>query len=135
MKDSPDFDFFTKVILIDKKVSQPLYIQVSQQIINVIQRNYFSKGTMLPGTRLLSKLLKVHRNTAVAIYNELASQGWVEIIPNKGTFVLETPRKRIKLLISEQQLKTLASNIIREQEEGAIKKTYLIKQNTNGKKK
>ena len=51
------------------------------------------------------------------------------------TLVSETPRKRIKLLISEQQLKTLASNIIREQEEGAIKKTYLIKQNTNGKKK
>jgi hypothetical protein len=51
------------------------------------------------------------------------------------TLVSETPRKRIKLLISEQQLKTLASNIIREQEEGTIKKTYLIKQNTNGKKK
>jgi len=104
MKDSPDFDFFTKVILIDKKVSQPLYIQVSQQIINVIQRNYFSKGTMLPGTRLLSKLLKVHRNTAVAIYNELASQGWVEIIPNKGTFVLETPRKRIKMKASSEKI-------------------------------
>jgi len=51
------------------------------------------------------------------------------------TLVRETPRKRIKLLISEQQLKTLASNIIREQEEGAIRKTYLVKQNTNGKKK
>ncbi len=51
------------------------------------------------------------------------------------TLVSETPRKRIKLLISEQQLKTLASNIIREQEEGIIRKTYLVKQNTNGKKK
>ncbi|MDP4988849.1 MAG: PLP-dependent aminotransferase family protein, partial [Polaribacter sp.] len=61
MKDSPDFDFFTKVIVVDKRLSQPIYIQVSQQIINAIQRNYFSKGNMLPGTRLLSKLLQVHR--------------------------------------------------------------------------
>jgi hypothetical protein len=51
------------------------------------------------------------------------------------TLVSETPVKRTKLLITEQQLKTLASDIIREQEEGVIRKTYLIKQNTNGKKK
>ncbi|MDP4989525.1 MAG: GntR family transcriptional regulator, partial [Polaribacter sp.] len=104
MNDSPDFDFFTQLIGIEKKTSNPIYIQVSQQIINAIQRNYFSKGTMLPGTRLLSKLLQVHRNTAVAIYNELASQGWVEIIPNKGTFVLETPRKRIKMKASSEKI-------------------------------
>jgi hypothetical protein len=51
------------------------------------------------------------------------------------TLVSETPRKRIKLLITERQLKILGSNIIREQEEGTIRKTHLIKQNENGKKK
>jgi GntR family transcriptional regulator/MocR family aminotransferase len=104
MKDSPDFDFFTQLILINKSASQPIYIQVSQQIINSIQRSYFTKGTLLPGTRILSKLLNVHRNTAVAIYNELASQGWVEIIPNKGTFVLETARKSIKMKASSEKI-------------------------------
>lgn len=104
MNDSPDFNFFKQLIGIEKNASNPIYIQVSQQIINAIQRNYLSKGTMLPGTRLLSKLLQVHRNTAVAIYNELASQGWVEIIPNKGTFVLETPRKSIKMKGSSEKI-------------------------------
>jgi hypothetical protein len=51
------------------------------------------------------------------------------------TLVSETPRKRIKLLITEHQLKNLADAIIREQEDGTIKKTYLIKQNSNGQKK
>jgi GntR family transcriptional regulator/MocR family aminotransferase len=41
----------------------------------------------LPGTRIFSQLINVHRNTAVAVYDELASQGWVEIIANKGTFI------------------------------------------------
>lgn len=104
MNNSPDFEFFTQLIGIEKNASNPLYIQVSQQIINAIQRNYFSKGVMLPGTRLLSKLLKVHRNTAVAIYKELASQGWVEIIPNKGTFVSETTRKSIKMKGSSENI-------------------------------
>ena len=76
MIDSPVFTLFKQLITFDKKIPQPVYIQVSQQIINAIQRRYLTKGTILPGTRNLSKILNVHRNTAVAIYDELASQGW-----------------------------------------------------------
>ena len=97
MKDSPVIALFKELIVFDKSTSQPVYIQVSQQIINAIQRRYLNKGTMLPGTRALGQLLKIHRNTAVAIYEELASQGWVEIIPNKGTFVLEPELKITKI--------------------------------------
>ena len=97
MIDSPVFTLFKQLITFDKKIPQPVYIQVSQQIINAIQRRYLTKGTILPGTRNLSKILNVHRNTAVAIYDELASQGWVEIIPNKGTFVLEIVKKSPKI--------------------------------------
>src|SRR5690606_177558 len=64
------------------------YVQIAQHIINAVQRGYLSAGTMLPGTRGLGSLLKIHRNTAVAVYDELASQGWVEIVPNKSTFIL-----------------------------------------------
>jgi hypothetical protein len=54
---------------------------------------------------------------------------------NLTTLVNETPRKRIKLLITEQQLKNLAGLIIREQENGSINKIHLIKTNTNAQKK
>jgi GntR family transcriptional regulator/MocR family aminotransferase len=36
----------------------------------------------------LSQILEVHRNTIVAVYDELFAQGWVESLPNKGTFVI-----------------------------------------------
>jgi len=104
MIDSPVNTLFKQLINLDKSISQPLYLQVSRQIINAIQRNYLTKGTMLPGTRVLSQLLKVHRNTAVAIYEELASQGWVEIIPNKGTFVLEPEQKTAKIKATSQKI-------------------------------
>ena len=104
MKDSPVNTLFKQLISLDKSISQPLYLQVSVQIINAIQRRYLTKGTMLPGTRVFSQLLKVHRNTAVAIYEELASQGWVEIIPNRGTFVLETEKNTIKINATSQKI-------------------------------
>ena len=104
MKDSPVNALFKQLIDFDKNLSQPVYIQVSQQIINAIQRRYLTKGTMLPGTRVLGQLLKIHRNTAVAIYEELASQGWVEITPNKGTFVLEPEQKTAKIKATSQKI-------------------------------
>ncbi|GGK44436.1 MULTISPECIES: aminotransferase-like domain-containing protein [Flavobacteriaceae] len=104
MIDSPVNTLFKQLINLDKSKSQPLYLQASEQIINAIQRSYLNKGTMLPGTRVLSQLLKVHRNTAVAIYEELASQGWVEIIPNKGTFVLEPEQNKAKIKATSQKI-------------------------------
>ena len=94
---SPVSKILTQLITIDKTIVQPVYIQVAQQIVNAIQRRYLSKGIRLPGTRALAQLLKIHRNTAVAIYDELASQGWVDIRANKGTFVLVPEQTTIKI--------------------------------------
>ncbi|NIJ45977.1 GntR family transcriptional regulator/MocR family aminotransferase [Wenyingzhuangia heitensis] len=104
MKDSPVNLLFKQLIDFDKSLTQPVYIQISQKIINVIQRRYLTKGAILPGTRVLSQILKIHRNTAVAVYEELASQGWVEIIPNKGTFVLEPELKTAKIRANSLQV-------------------------------
>ena len=104
MLDSPVKDFLKENITVDKTVSKPLYLQASEQIAAVIQRGFINKGTALPGTRILSKLLKINRNTAVAIYEELASQGWIEIIPNKGTFVLDLEHKTAKIKATIQKL-------------------------------
>lgn len=88
MINSPVNKKLKELISIDKSNVQPVYIQVAQQIINAVQRGYLTKGSKLPGTRVLGQLLSIHRNTAVSIYEELASQGWVDIVANKGTFVL-----------------------------------------------
>ena len=93
MTDSPVNSLLKKLIHFDKSSGSPVYIQISEQIIHAIQQNYLEKDSLLPGTRVFSQILHVHRNTAVAVYNELASQGWVEIIANKGTFVLIPEQK------------------------------------------
>jgi GntR family transcriptional regulator/MocR family aminotransferase len=97
MIDSPVNVLLKRLIHFDKSSVSPVYIQISQQIINAIQRSYLAGGSILPGTRTFSQLINVHRNTAVAVYDELASQGWVEIIANKGTFIA-VPEQRTATL-------------------------------------
>lgn len=101
---SPVGAVLKQIITYDKSIAQPVYVQVAQQIVNAIQRGYLVKGAKLPGTRTLSQLLQVHRNTAVAIYEELASQGWVEIIANKGTFVLLPEQTSAKIKATAQKI-------------------------------
>lgn len=51
------------------------------------------------------------------------------------TFVQEEPKRRIKMIITENQFRTLAGNVLLLQEQNQIRKTYLIKTNTNAQKK
>ncbi|UKM65297.1 PLP-dependent aminotransferase family protein [Flavobacteriaceae bacterium GSB9] len=101
---SPVLHLFKKFIDFDKSNTKPVYLQVSEQIINLIQRGYLLKGMVLPGTRVLSQILKIHRNTAVAIYDELAAQGWVEILANRGTFVLVPEQHTAKITAPSQHI-------------------------------
>jgi len=79
---------YERFILINRNSEISIYMQISNQLINAIQRGVLPFGIKLPGTRALSIILNVHRNTIVAAYDELFAQGWVESLPNKGTFVI-----------------------------------------------
>lgn len=86
--DSPVEIPYQSFIKIDRNSEVSVYMQISNQLINAIQRGYLPFGTKLPGTRAMSKILEVYRNTAVSVYDELFAQGWVESFANKGTFVI-----------------------------------------------
>ncbi|CAA7196081.1 MocR-like pyridoxine biosynthesis transcription factor PdxR [Chryseobacterium potabilaquae] len=79
---------YKSFIVIDRKSEATIYMQITNQLINAIHRGFLPFGTKLPGTRTLSKILNVHRNTMIAAYDELLAQGWIESYPNKGTFVI-----------------------------------------------
>jgi len=86
----------SKVIVIDKSLSTAVYLQITQQIINAIQRGILLVGIKLPGSRILAKTLGVHRKTVVAAMQELESQGWLFIQPNVGTYVVNPENQKGK---------------------------------------
>ncbi|MFK7978949.1 MAG: PLP-dependent aminotransferase family protein [Saprospiraceae bacterium] len=79
---------FKTSIQFDRTCNQALYLQLANQIIQLIKNQTLAPNSKLPGSRTLAEQLKVHRKTIVACYEELLLQGWVESIPKKGTFVL-----------------------------------------------
>ncbi|HWK02027.1 MAG TPA: aminotransferase class I/II-fold pyridoxal phosphate-dependent enzyme [Puia sp.] len=74
-------------IIIDKTLAVPVYLQVSNGIINYIRQGVLKPGSPLPASRILAKTLQVHRQTIVSAYDELYAQSWVDIYPKKGVFV------------------------------------------------
>ncbi|WP_262732330.1 aminotransferase-like domain-containing protein [Gaetbulibacter sp. NE] len=106
---SPVEDNLKSLIAFDKASSTSVYIQIAQQMVNAIQRGYLHEGIALPGTRKFGEILSINRNTAVAVYDELASQGWVDIVPNKGTFVLMPEQKTAVIKATTQSIEHLTT--------------------------
>lgn len=74
-------------LTIAKSSGMAIYLQISQQIIDEIQRGRLRPSTAMPGTRELAGQLQVNRKTVVLAYDELIAQGWLETEPRRGTFV------------------------------------------------
>jgi GntR family transcriptional regulator/MocR family aminotransferase len=63
-----------------------------QQLRAAILDGRLHGGLRLPATRALARMLGVSRNTAVAAYDLLLSEGYLATRPGTGTFVAEVPR-------------------------------------------
>lgn len=96
---------FQSLIIIDRKQPTAIYLQIANRLIQLITEGLLQPGSELPSTRMLSGLVSVHRKTAVAAYEELFSQDWIEIIPRKGVIVSmklpEVKARRFKRTIIE----------------------------------
>lgn len=84
---SPVLIPFRSFVQVDRKAPTPVYLQVAHRLIEAIQRGHLPDGQKLPGTRRLSDILGLHRNTVAASYAELQARGWISVHPSRGTFV------------------------------------------------
>ncbi len=78
---------WNSITLKSKKGELPIYLQISNAIINAIKDGRLLPGQKIPSSRELSALLKVHRKTIVNAYTELDAQGWIYTSDTSGTFV------------------------------------------------
>jgi GntR family transcriptional regulator / MocR family aminotransferase len=78
---------FPTLIQIDRDADTAVYLQIANQLGSLIRDGLIQPGARLPGSRELALLLRVHRKTVVAAFEELDAQDWIEAIPRKGIFV------------------------------------------------
>jgi GntR family transcriptional regulator len=67
--------------------TQPLYLQLTQQIRHAIDTGVLRSGDSLPGIRTLAEQLVVSPNTVVKAYSELEHEGLLEMRQGSGAFV------------------------------------------------
>lgn len=93
-------------IALDDSAELPVFLQLARAIADDIRRGRLKPDQRLPSSRGLADVLRVHRNTILAAYNELIAEGWLETRPARGTFVSadmpETrPRRFAKLPVGK----------------------------------
>ena len=97
------------------KSGKAVYLQIVDQVRAAVASGALHAGDALPSIRPLAEQLRVNRNTIAKAYTELESDGVIESIAGKGSFVRasHTPFKkdvRRKLLAESIDLAVVHSH-------------------------
>lgn len=75
---------------LERESGIPLYIQVKQQIRQLIEQGVWDPGSKIPTERSLADQLKISRNTVSMAFRELEAEGVLVCQQGRGTFVAES---------------------------------------------
>jgi GntR family transcriptional regulator len=82
---------------VQKDSSVPIYSQVEQIVMDMIDSGKLSPGQRVPSEREIAETLGISRMTARAAISGLVADGYLYSVPGKGTFV-SNPKMRQDLL-------------------------------------
>ncbi|NMA23512.1 MAG: GntR family transcriptional regulator, partial [Spirochaetales bacterium] len=74
-------------VILNPSNSQPLYLQIVEQIKVLITKEILSENEKLPSIRALAQELDVSVITVKRAYQELESQGFIQTVAAKGSFI------------------------------------------------
>ncbi len=99
------------VLPIDRGSSTPLYRQVYDGLIDLIDSGQLEPGTRLPSTRELSECLDLSRCTVSQAYAELSNHGYINSPSQTGTFVAQRRGKEV-----QERVNSLSIPVLRQEE-------------------
>lgn len=99
------------MIQLDERSSKPLYEQIIEQFKLLVMRESLRPGDAIPSVRRLAAELGITPSTVAKAYQELESQGVIETVRAKGTFIAQEVEIRMddkKVLSLRNSLKSIA---------------------------
>lgn len=79
------------MVKLDPGSGVPLYRQLVEGVRIAIEDKTLAAGVRLPATRVLMKELRISRNTVLAAFERLATDGYIVSKPGSGAYVAERP--------------------------------------------
>lgn len=104
------YEFFGVIIMqitIDKSDKIPIYLQVKNQIMDLIKRGALKVGTKMPTERELSENLGISRNTISSAYKSLEQDGVLKSYQGRGTFVAGEAEPWMKQSVEDKIVKLI----------------------------
>lgn len=95
-------------IIIRNSSDKPIYMQITEQIKEMIILGKLLPGDILPSMRSLAKDLRISVITTKRAYNDLEQEGFIETVIGVGTFVAS---KNMEIL-KEDQYKKIEENFV-----------------------
>ena len=98
---------------LDPSSPMPLYLQMVEQVRNLIAIGSLRPGDRLPAVRALAARARVNRNTAARAVQRLEQEGLVQARVGQGTFVLDAANQ-IDPKLRDEAVNDLMDRVIRE---------------------
>lgn len=83
-------------IIITNSSGEPIYLQITSQIKDMILRGELKEGDALPSMRNLAAQLRISVITTKRAYEDLEREGFIESYSGKGSFVKAQNMEMIK---------------------------------------
>jgi len=122
------------MIAIDLHSRVPVYEQIEEQVIWLINSGVYTPDTRLPSIRSLASELKLNVNTVKRAFSELEAKGIVYSLQGKGVFVSpfyngsDNLKKEALDSLSVALRSARAKGVTKEEISDLVDETFLLKQ-------
>ena len=101
-------------VQLDFRSGQPIYMQLVEQVRQLISRGDLHPGDQLPTVRQLATELRVNFNTVARAYRLLDETGLISTQLGRGTYVWELPSEEITHELRWKGLQELTQHYLEE---------------------
>lgn len=99
-------------IKLDFRSNEPIYVQIAEQIRQMVASGELQKGDQLPTVRQLATDLRVNFNTVARSYRLLDESGLISTQQGRGTFIWEKPSEDTLQRLRQHGLERLTANYL-----------------------
>lgn len=119
-----------KMIFVDNKSRVPIYEQIKEQIVMLVNTGIYKPGDRLPSIRNLSNQLNINVNTIKHSYAQLETEGVINSVQGKGVFIAENPLENEQIVkgvlddLDQMVCSAMARGVSKEQIKDLIDRIY-----------
>ena len=99
---------------LDFRSGTPIYLQIMEQIRQMVAKGELVQGDQLPTVRQLATDLRVNFNTVARAYRLLDQAGLISTQHGRGTYIWEAPSAETMAQLRQQSLEGLTRRYLNE---------------------